>query len=114
MIADSSEAASRALDEPTSSRIKGLVSQIVNDKILDHQCDESQLTFRDISANTHSIIISLNGMFHFRAEYPQGESGRDKGREKDKEKDKKENKKQEPRVYLEDTGYQQAKQNSHS
>ncbi|MBL7085294.1 MAG: HDIG domain-containing protein, partial [Candidatus Omnitrophica bacterium] len=44
LLADSVEAASRALAEPTPARIKGLVRKIINNKFIDKQLDQCELT----------------------------------------------------------------------
>jgi len=71
MLADAVEAASRTLDEPTPSRIRSLVKQIINDKFLDAQLEECNLTLRDLHEIGESFIYTLTGLFHVRVEYPQ-------------------------------------------
>jgi len=73
MLADAVEAASRTLDEPTPSRIRNLISQIIDDKFLDAQLEECNLTLRDLREIGESFIRTLTGLFHVRVEYPQGE-----------------------------------------
>ncbi len=73
MLADAVEAASRTLDDPTPSRIRNLVYQIINDKFLDAQLEECNLTLRDLHEIGESFIHTLTGLFHVRVEYPQGE-----------------------------------------
>ncbi|NQS99471.1 MAG: HDIG domain-containing protein, partial [Candidatus Omnitrophica bacterium] len=48
LLADSAEAASRALSEPTPARIKGLVRKIINNKFIDNQLDQCELTLKDL------------------------------------------------------------------
>jgi len=71
LLADSVEAASRALDEPTPSRIKGLVRKIINNKFIDGQLDECDLTLRDLEKISEVFIHILTGIFHTRVEYPE-------------------------------------------
>jgi len=70
MIADSLEAASKSLKNPTGKDIDELVDKIVNYKIAEGQLDESELSFAEIEQCTtvfRSILRSIN---HVRIEYP--------------------------------------------
>lgn len=70
MLADSVEAASRTLKDPTSTRIKTMVEKIINNKFSDNQLDESTLTLKDLSKIAESFTHILISMFHSRIEYP--------------------------------------------
>ncbi|MFH0919420.1 MAG: phosphohydrolase, partial [Fibrobacterota bacterium] len=80
MLADSVEAASRSLTDPTTSRLKGLVNSIIDGKIADSQLDDCELTFIDLAVIKQSFLPVLTAMFHTRIEYPDGEAK--KGNEK--------------------------------
>lgn len=69
-LADSVEAASRSLKNPTSSRMAALVSKIINDKFVSGQLDESHLTLHDLNKIGDSFVRVLHGIFHYRIEYP--------------------------------------------
>jgi putative nucleotidyltransferase with HDIG domain len=71
MIADSVEAASRAMSRPTPGQIEDLVEKIIAEKLADGQLDESELTFKDISRIRESFIRTLTSMMHARIEYPE-------------------------------------------
>jgi putative nucleotidyltransferase with HDIG domain len=71
LLADSVEAASRALDEPTPSRLRSLVQKIIDDKFIDGQLDHSNLTLNDLHKITNSFVRILAGIFHYRIEYPE-------------------------------------------
>ncbi len=73
-LADSVEAASRTLDEPTPSRLRGLVQKIIDDKFIDGQLDHSNLTLNDLHKMTNSFVRILTGIFHYRIEYPEIEN----------------------------------------
>lgn len=77
MLADSVEAASRTLDDPTPSRLKGLVQKIIDDKFIDGQLDHSNLTLNDLHKITNSFVRILTGIFHYRVEYPEIEKGKE-------------------------------------
>ncbi len=70
LLADSVEAGSRALDDPTPSRVKGLVRKIINNKFIDGQLDECDLTLKDLEKISEIFIHILTGIFHTRVEYP--------------------------------------------
>ena len=71
MLADSVEAVSRTLDKPSPSTIDETVRDLVRQKLLDGDLDESNLTLRDLDAIAQSFIKVLNGTFHTRPEYPK-------------------------------------------
>lgn len=71
MIADSSEAACRALDDPTAVRIKETVEKIINNKFTDAQFSECPITLRDLQIIGDSVISSLIGIHHARIEYKE-------------------------------------------
>ncbi|MFH1077086.1 MAG: HDIG domain-containing metalloprotein [Pseudomonadota bacterium] len=70
MLADVVEAASRSLEEPTPSRVQGLLQKMVNKVFLDGQLDDCDLTLRDLHEIAKSFNKTLNGIFHGRIEYP--------------------------------------------
>ncbi|MDP6685703.1 MAG: phosphohydrolase, partial [Candidatus Omnitrophota bacterium] len=71
LLADSVEAASRTLDDPTPSRIKGLVRKIINNKFINGQLDECDLTLKDLERIAEVFTHILTGIFHTRVEYPE-------------------------------------------
>lgn len=71
MMADSVEAAVRALQKPTPGRIEGLVRRVIKDKLQDGQLDECDLTLRDLDTIAVAFVRVLSGIFHTRVEYPE-------------------------------------------
>jgi hypothetical protein len=71
MLADGVEGASRALQEPTPSRIRGLVTRIVEQRVQDGQLDECGLTLADVARIREAFIPVLTAIFHVRAPYPE-------------------------------------------
>ena len=71
MIADSVEAASRSLQEPTSIKLQGLVKKIIFNKLNDGELENSNLNISDLKFIQLAIIRVLNGLFHTRLEYPE-------------------------------------------
>ncbi|MEM9932807.1 MAG: HDIG domain-containing metalloprotein [Bacteroidota bacterium] len=74
MIADSIEAASRALKKPTPEELRQLVDNIIDYKIRDNQFENSNLTFKDLSTIRESIYKQLISINHARLEYPKEET----------------------------------------
>ncbi len=70
MLADSVESASRALVEPTPSRIQHLVDEIAMKKLSDGQFDECGLTLNQLHVIKQSLIKSLTAIYHGRIKYP--------------------------------------------
>ncbi|MBN2190761.1 MAG: HDIG domain-containing protein, partial [Candidatus Aureabacteria bacterium] len=83
LLADAVEAASRTLDKPTPARIKNFVNEIVDEKILDGQLDESPLTMKNIEDIKEVFNMVLNGMFHTRVKYPKNEDRNNKSPKKE-------------------------------
>lgn len=71
MMADAIEAASRTLKDPTPSRIKGLVEQIIDERFKSGELDESPLTLQDLSKISNAFQKILIARFHGRIEYPK-------------------------------------------
>ncbi len=69
-LADSIEAASRSLDEPTPARIEELVRKIINNKFIDGQLDDCELTLKDLEKIASTFTRVLSAMYHSRIKYP--------------------------------------------
>ena len=69
MLADVVEAASRTLENPTPSRIQGLVQNLINKIFSDGQLDYCELTLKDLHRIASSFNKILNGIHHHRIEY---------------------------------------------
>lgn len=71
MLADSIEAAARSLDDPTAGRLQSLVKNIIQNKFLDGQLEECNLTLKDLSVIENSFRRVILGIYHQRIDYPQ-------------------------------------------
>ncbi|MCM8770388.1 MAG: HDIG domain-containing protein [Candidatus Omnitrophica bacterium] len=71
LLADSVEAASRALKTPTRAKIEELVHKIINNKFIDGQLDECELTLKDLEIISNTFIRILNSIYHVRVTYPE-------------------------------------------
>ena len=77
LLADSVEAATRALREPTPNRIEQQVHKIVNNKFIDGQLDECELTLKDLENISGIFIRLLVSIYHSRITYPKAEQRAD-------------------------------------
>ena len=70
MLADTVEAAARAMPNPTPEALEQLIHKLVRGKMTDGQLDQSDLTFSDLDRICSAFYTVLGGMFHERIEYP--------------------------------------------
>ncbi|MEZ4827143.1 MAG: HDIG domain-containing protein [Bacteroidia bacterium] len=78
MIADSIEAASRSMKNPTPEKLKELVDSVIDYKIKDNQLENSNLTFNDIAVIRRVIHKQLLSIYHSRIQYPANAVGAEK------------------------------------
>lgn len=77
-IADSCEAAVRAMDHPTSEKIEAFVHNLIEERISDGQLDDSGLTLKEIRKVEKSLVSGLSSTFHSRIKYPKMKSEAEK------------------------------------
>jgi putative nucleotidyltransferase with HDIG domain len=70
MIADSSEAAARTVEEPTPAKLRNMVDMIIGRLRDDGQFDECDITLRDLRVVAESFVKVLMGIHHHRIAYP--------------------------------------------
>lgn len=80
-IADSCEAAVRAMENPTNEKIRQFVSNLITGRILDGQLDDSELTLKEIRIIENSLVNGLCSTFHSRIKYPKMKSEAEKMKE---------------------------------
>ncbi len=73
MLADTVEAAARALPDPTMEKMDQLIRRLVRSKMDDGQLDDSPLTMKDLDRICKAFLTVLTGVFHHRVEYPKVE-----------------------------------------
>lgn len=71
LLADSVEAATRSLKEPNPTKIEDLVHKVINNKFIDGQLDECDLTLKDLEKISAVFIRLLCGIYHSRTSYPE-------------------------------------------
>jgi hypothetical protein len=81
LIADAIEASARTLVEPTPSRIKGHIENIIRKVFTEGELDESELTLKDLNQLSDTFHRILTGIFHHRIEYPKEQAKNSKPKE---------------------------------
>ena len=71
MLADTVEAATRTLKNPTMSKLERFVWELIMEKVSSGQMRNSGLTFNDLETIKQSFVQILGGSFHTRIEYPE-------------------------------------------
>ena len=71
MMADSVEAASKSLRDPTFEKIQNFVNQLIDKHMLNKQFDNSNITLYEIEQVKKILIKRLVNIYHLRIEYPE-------------------------------------------
>jgi cyclic-di-AMP phosphodiesterase PgpH len=71
LLADSAEAATRALKDPSPKRIEEVVHKVINNKFIDGQLDECDLTLKDLEKISAVFIKILSAIYRSRVTYPE-------------------------------------------
>ena len=71
MMADSVEAASKSLKEPSSTIIDEFVEKIINNQMAQGQFLNADITFKEIEMIKKVLKKKLNNIYHLRVEYPE-------------------------------------------
>jgi len=77
MLADSIEAASRSIKDPTKEKIEGMVRKIIYNRLNDGDLDDSGLSMVELKIVQNVFLTMLFGIFHTRIEYPDSERIKD-------------------------------------
>ena len=88
MLADSVEASTRTLVDPTPARIRTHIETIVKGIYSEGQLDESDLAFRDLNKIIDQFVRIITGQFHQRIAYPEAVKPKPKLEEKSEGKEK--------------------------
>ncbi len=73
MLADIVEAAVRSkdFDKNDHNRIEVLIRDLIREKLIENQLDESELTLNELNIIADSFVKILTGIYHHRIEYPE-------------------------------------------
>ncbi|MGF1579185.1 MAG: HD family phosphohydrolase [Gemmataceae bacterium] len=69
MLADCVESASRCLSDPTPTRLRKLIRDLMMKRLLDSQFEESSITLAELHQVEASLCRSLTAIFHSRIKY---------------------------------------------
>ncbi len=78
MLCDCVESATRAMADPTPSRIESLVHELARRRLLDGQFDDCALTLRELKLIEGAIIKSMCAIYHGRISYPEAKDAKTK------------------------------------
>ena len=70
LLADTIEAATRALKDRSPARLEEVVRNMINKNFIDGQLDDCELTLKDLQIIGKSFVRILMGIYHNRIEYP--------------------------------------------
>jgi len=71
MLADSVEAATRSIEDPTPAKLETQISEIIRARFLDGELDECDLTLKDLIKIKQSFLKTIVGIHHHRIKYPE-------------------------------------------
>ena len=83
LLADSVEAAVRAMTDHSPGKVEGMVRKIIKEKLESGQLEESDLTLKDLDIISDAFLDILGGIFHKRIEYPELEKDMKGGKSHD-------------------------------
>ncbi|HTC24328.1 MAG TPA: HDIG domain-containing protein [Gemmatimonadales bacterium] len=75
MLADSSEAAIRVLEDRKPESVRRAIDQLVGQKLAATQLEEAPITLRDLDRVKDVFCRSMAGMYHHRIGYPRSSGG---------------------------------------
>ena len=71
MMADSVEAASKSLHEPTAEGIANFVEKIIEEQSEENQFNEADISLREIERIKKVLVEKLINAYHLREVYPE-------------------------------------------
>jgi cyclic-di-AMP phosphodiesterase PgpH len=78
LLADSIEAASRSMKDPTYNKLENLINRMVDDHVYDGQLNHCPLTFDQLDTIKKTFLNILIGVYHSRVEYPEEKKEKEK------------------------------------
>ncbi|HAY32596.1 MAG TPA: HDIG domain-containing protein [Ignavibacteria bacterium] len=70
MLADSIEACTRAIEDPTPQKLESKIREVIRSRFMEGEFDECDLTLRDLTRIKDSFMKVLIGIHHHRIKYP--------------------------------------------
>ncbi|MEX2501935.1 MAG: HDIG domain-containing metalloprotein [Trueperaceae bacterium] len=87
MLADTVEAASRTLPDPTQGSIRAMIDRLFEQRLQDDQLSESPLTFRDLETIASVFERVMTASLHRRVKYPSADEIQGLKRDRDVRRD---------------------------
>ena len=87
MIADASEAATRALPDRSPEKVERTVRSIIEERMDLDQFADCDITIRDLTVIRRTLVETLSGVHHHRVEYPAIRFNRDRQAVKEEPKE---------------------------
>jgi len=82
MLADTVEAASKTLKNPTPDKLRKLVNDLVEKRFLEGELEDCNLSMRDLKSIVDGFVSVLIGIYHERIVYPVSEKSKTSNRKK--------------------------------
>lgn len=77
MLADSVEASTKSIEEPTPKKLEDKIDEIIKKRFIEGELDECELTLKDLTKIKKSFLKILIGIYHQRIKYPSIKDGRE-------------------------------------
>ena len=71
MLADTVEAATKVVEDPTPKKLEDKIDDIIKKRFIEGELDECELTLRDLTKIKKSFLKILVGIYHQRIKYPE-------------------------------------------
>lgn len=82
MICDTSEAAIRSMEKPSTQEVDKTVGSLIKQRLESGQFDNCPITMQDLAVIRQTIVNAICGLYHQRIKYPGQESQTDENRSK--------------------------------
>ncbi len=71
MIVDAAEAATRSLPDRSPEKVERLVNNLVEERMDQEQFVDCNITMRELTIITRTVVNGLTGVYHSRVAYPK-------------------------------------------
>jgi len=71
MLADTIEASSRVIEDPTPKKLEDKIDEIIKKRFMEGELDDCDLTLKDLTLIKQSFLKILVGIHHQRIKYPK-------------------------------------------
>ncbi|MDD5362895.1 MAG: HDIG domain-containing protein [Ignavibacteria bacterium] len=71
MLADTVEASTKAIEDPTPKKLEDKIDEIIKKRFIEGELDDCDLTLKDLTQIKKSFLKILIGIYHQRIKYPE-------------------------------------------